>query len=1819
MKTVLALIDHPNLDIIIGPVLKKLLERNVNLKVLVMNAGRADYLIRNHIPYQTSIDIEEEFFALPGRKLFLNAADQNFPAHATGRKFDTIFRNKGFPSLTMEHSVFFTVADWDPLCPFSADKMAIIGQSDYDGFLGLGISPEKLVVTGFPPYDEYFEFMKNNVFVPGDYIWVAGCNNVFVSPIGQYTRVHWTTVLRNMYRMLLNTFPKLDILVKPHPAEPYYNTDKLYTDAIPPEFGSRVKIVDSKFSNIEGIFNSAFVLSFSGSVTFESILLKKKVIGFLLGRIPDCFKEAREFGAVIVETNPSNIAEYVLHNLENNVQNAKGHIGSALNVPNNYFERYLHRFDGKAAERVADAALKMMNDDKRVTATSVLNNEKSSRPVFKEIGFERYMRLMGIAEEVVLGCDGAYSILDIGSHDDFFMRFVPKANYYSYNGFISKNRKTPFDDNSYDIVVATDVLEHVPPEDRKSFILELLRLARQKVIFSFPTENAEDFEKFALTLVPSHRWLQEHIDRGLPKKTDVDIILEQTGIPYAVKPNHALTSWICSFLLEHTGLDINIKYRINEFLQANCFEMESREPAYRYIYTVHVPKGLDKRNIADTHEVSHENTRTSSVSIIIPVFNKFEYTAKCLEAIWKNTPVGYNVVIIDNASTDGTKAFLQALAKKNVTVITNETNLGFAKACNQGAQAASTEYILFLNNDTTPLKGWLEPLLNVAEQDTTVAAVGSKLLYPDGTIQHGGVVIIDDRRNKDPLLAKNNHVNKPADAPEANKAVLYQALTAACLLIRKEAFQQAGAFDEGYWNGYEDVDLCFKLQDQGKKIVYQPASVVLHHESKSGPERFVKAQENIARLHNNWLGKIKPDLILNEDGSITVGSAGKIQPYNGPLLLKENQPIATLPPVRAGYVSMVILTFNQLEYTKKCVKSIEKQTPEPHEIIFVDNGSTDGTVKWLKARVKENKNYKLIENKQNLGFAKGCNQGIKASKGEYVLLLNNDVIVSEGWLSGLLDCLNHSPDTGIVGPMTNNISGPQQVISDEYRSVDNLGTYAAKFRNQYRHRRIPLRRIVGFCMLFRYALAEQIGMLDESFGTGNFEDDDFCLRSALAGYKNYIAGDVFIHHYGSRSFMGNKIDYSSSMSGNIKIFEEKWTGLDLSTPLGKKISALNSIDKAGTLNHKGGLNQAIAMLIEGIKYTPEEKEVYYQLAEILFDSKLYKDALDTVDSIPSVAKEDLRHLEIVAYCREALGEPGEYVDQILEINKTSASALNLKGIIAHKQGDDNAAEGFFLQAIESDPGYGEPYTNRGMLKWAMGAEEEALHLLEKGFILSPTMTDNITLYHSAITELGQFARAEALARDAKTLHPENKRILFFLIDILIKQHKFDMAMSEIEKAMLSIGIDDGILAAALEIRNKVGIKEISKAENGRSTLSLCMIVKNEEQHLARCLLSVKPAVDEMIVVDTGSTDKTKDIARAYGARVFDFPWTDDFSAARNHSLSLAAGDWILVLDADEVISSLDYTALDRIVRNKPAKPVAYSMVTRNYTNEVSAQGWTANDRRYRGEEDGTGWFPSLKVRLFTKDERIRFRNPVHELVEASVQEAGIKIKASDIPVHHYGRFDKDKLMAKGKKYFLLGKQKIEQMKGDVKALKELAIQASELGEYEAGVALWKKIIDLDQNNAAAFLNISYAYLRLEKYQEALISSRRALELEPTMKEAALNYAGSELIAGDISKTISVLETLLHTHPDYPPAMALVAAAYYIKGQEETGLELFEKLRKRGFNCTEFLDEQYRGVISQGKLEQAISLLEVAVKTGNISKDTHRLLAECQGRRDIQRV
>jgi len=912
-----------------------------------------------------------------------------------------------------------------------------------------------------------------------------------------------------------------------------------------------------------------------------------------------------------------------------------------------------------------------------------------------------------------------------------------------------------------------------------------------------------------------------------------------------------------------------------------------------------------------------------------------------------------------------------------------------------------------------------------------------------------------------------------------------------------------------------------------------------------------------------------------------------------------------------GLTSIVVVLNNDHERTKECIQSIEKFTANLHEVVLVTCISKANLVKGIRNLIKGKQNYKLIEGDKNAAETRRRNQGIEASSGEYILLLNNDVLVTEGWLSGMLECINSAPDIGIVGPMTNNISGIQKVPEVPYNSTEYLDEFARGFRERNKYRHIPARRIVGFCMLFRRELVDKIGLLDEHFGSGNYEDDDFCLRAALSGYRNLIAGDVFIHRYGSRSFIGNKIDYNAAMIQSKKLFTEKWNNMDVKSSTWKSLLPLNAMEKADDLNQKGQLDKAVETLLKAIKNCPEDRRLYYSLLAMLIDAKNFKEALDVLTEMPPDEK-DIQRIALMGYCNEGLehfDEAEELADRVLSLNVNSSSALNLKGIIAYRRNQKKEAEVFFKRAFESDPSYGEPYTNLGVLKWAEGNNEEALSLLEKGFILSPTIMDIATLYHSAITTTKTFERAERVFGEARSLYTQNKKITFLLIDILLQQNKYEKAMQEIEKAMIAFGIDDGILAAAIEIRNRIASTEIDKTKN-IGALSLCMIVKNEEQNLAKCLMSVKPAVDEMIVVDTGSTDRTKEIARAFGAKVYDFEWTNDFAEARNFSLSKATGHWVLILDADEMISPSDNSVLAKIVKEGQPRSVAYSLVTRNYVTLVQTGGWTANDGKYSSEEAGTGWFPSIKVRLFPNDNRIRFENPVHELVEPSLNRIRMQIRPCDVTVHHYGKLLREKVISKGEEYYMLGKKKIEDLGNNIDALCELAIQASEIGKYEEAVEVWQKVIALKPNFSKAYFNLGHAYLELGRYSDALVASKRAVDLNPHMKEAVYNYALCELFAGGVEKAVAAFEGLLGKLPDYPSAKVMLAIAYCCDSKKEKGIELLEKLQQMNFGFANILSDFAKKLVSAGQLEYAISLLDAAVESNNINQNTISLRDKC---------
>jgi len=796
--------------------------------------------------------------------------------------------------------------------------------------------------------------------------------------------------------------------------------------------------------------------------------------------------------------------------------------------------------------------------------------------------------------------------------------------------------------------------------------------------------------------------------------------------------------------------------------------------------------------------------RAIDVSIVIPVYNNLHLTRTCLEKVRENTSgAAYEVIVVENGSTDGTREFLlREQEAGRLRAIVNDANLGFARACNMGAREARGRYVVFLNNDTEPLWGWLQALVEKAEEDEAIAAVGAKLLYPNGTVQHAGVVFLPDGYY--PITPVHVYQGFSKDAPQVNRRREVQAVTGACMLVRRDVFLSLGGFDEEFRNGYEDVDFCLRVREAGYRVVYIPEAEVVHHESKT-PGRHDRAHENIVHLHRKWLGKVRPDLdeVLGRDGCVPereVATAGASHPgcavvvvthnslrginaclyslertlgpsdrviivdnastdctreylrlwaegrpnvtlilndtnegfaaavkqgvsassepfvvllnpdvvvsrgwldrllahfedsrvaavgplsdfvqgpqkfrlYLGPahgisseatptqisdLLHQRNRGrtveahlltgfcialrrgaleeaggiderfffgnddldlcwrlrergfrllIATdvfvhhlgqtsaaslpseerdslvlksadtlmeklverygwgnVPPPEelwgitwfapsprystafrspspiSSLTSIVIPVRNQFAHTRQCLQSIFSYTPEPFELVIVDNASTDGVVKYLEGLADLHPRVTLIRNSENLGFPIACNQGMSAARGDHILVLNSDTVVTEGWLRRLLRCLSSEPDVGVVGPVSNHVAG-LQVVPVSYGSLEEMHRFARERAWMYYGCYRDTFRVTGLCMLMRRDVVERIGGFDPRFSPGNYEDDDFCLRARIAGYRIKIALDVFIHHHGSMTFRGEGFDYEALMKRNLSLFLSKW-------------------------------------------------------------------------------------------------------------------------------------------------------------------------------------------------------------------------------------------------------------------------------------------------------------------------------------------------------------------------------------------------------------------------------------------------------------------------------------------------------------------------------------------------------------------------------------------------------------------------------------------------------------------------------------------------------
>lgn len=714
------------------------------------------------------------------------------------------------------------------------------------------------------------------------------------------------------------------------------------------------------------------------------------------------------------------------------------------------------------------------------------------------------------------------------------------------------------------------------------------------------------------------------------------------------------------------------------------------------------------------------------------------------------------------------------------------------------------------------------------------------------------------------------------------------------------------------------------------------------------------------------------------------------------------------------FSSIIILTHNQLEYTKQCLESIRQYTNVPYEIIVVDNGSTDGTVDYLDKQ----EDIILIKNDENLGFAKGCNQGINVSKGEFIVLLNNDTIVTKNWLKNMVDFMTTHKDAGIVGPVTNNVSGMQKINVD-LKTIEDIHKFADKYNSNNLKYKKTL-RLVGFCMMIRKELLDEIGKLDEKFGIGNFEDDDLCIRTILNDKFLYILESTFIYHYGSVTFRNNNLDYKKIMEENMDYFMKKW-GLNADyyrnfnpffiSKIPKTVKRILDIGCGmGALGLE--LKNHGNVYVDGIEINDKAA----QIASKVLDKVYIGDAEKIINELPK------GYYDVVA-----LGDVIEHLFNPWEFIKKVKKVLKKNGIILSSI--PNISNISIIKSLLS--GQWE-YVDSGLL--------DRTHIRFFTYNSIKKMFDDAGYYIKDVTKLVSGIKS---SRD---------NTLLYYLDNISK-----------------------ILGYSYNYKNEGDAYQyvIVAAKKVPSTLSLCLITKDEEKNIARCINSVKDIVDEIVVVDTGSKDKTVEIAESFGAKIIHAKWEDDFSKARNIAIENAKSDWILFLDADEEIAKEDVGKIRPLLNDDTVE--AYILKFVNYGGTNVSNGMTEIHYNFR---------------IFRNNGKLKYIYPIHENLR-NVKDNRVPVfKNADVTILHYGYLNETRIeKKKTERYINILLKYLMDHPNDKFQHGNLAVEYFNTGDYHKALKhLLIATKGMDVNSYAATRLLRYlisTYTALKDYDTAL--------------------------------------------------------------------------------------------------------------------------------------
>jgi len=373
-------------------------------------------------------------------------------------------------------------------------------------------------------------------------------------------------------------------------------------------------------------------------------------------------------------------------------------------------------------------------------------------------------------------------------------------------------------------------------------------------------------------------------------------------------------------------------------------------------------------------------------------------------------------------------------------------------------------------------------------------------------------------------------------------------------------------------------------------------------------------------------------------------------------------------------------------------------------------------------------------------------------------------------------------------------------------------------------------------------------------------------------------------------------------------------------------------------------------------------------------------------------------------------------------------------------------------------------------------------------------------------------------------------------------------------------------------------------------IALSMIVRNASATLGACLESVRGVVGEIVVADTGSTDNTVEIARTFGARVIEIPWNNDFSEARNRSLAEVHADWVLVLDADEVLDPGAKSVIPNLANERDV--AGYQVSIRNYFLSLEDRIWDRpakpNDSLLPAAKAYPAYVEHENVRFFRCDRRIYFVGRVHESVGSRIEGNGLRLARASFLIHHFGLVaDVETRARKNRFYRNLGKMKVDEMPTNAQAHLELGLAELEnLGNVEEALSSFESACRLNPRLVVAWFFAGVANFRLGKFQDSIQCLKQAEKRGRRTVAAAEMIGDSHYNLAEFSESVRAYERALKFAPRSAILESKCGLAKVRMGFAEAGLQRVRHAILRQPTLAETHDRLVLSFVSLGRVSEA---------------------------------